>query len=580
MSLIGKYRTLVDILERHASERPDSLASVFLEKDGSTKSLTFAELSRRARAIASRIQSAGAKGRRVILMYEPGLEFIEAILACFFAKAVAVPVMPTRNVRELPRLAAILGDAGCRLVLTSTATEAAARRAFNEAKTARPDVSWLYSDTIPDAAAADFRSEIVEPSSLAFLQYTSGSTGAPKAVMVTHGNLFHNEQMMKAAFGHDETTVMVGWLPVYHDMGLIGQTFQPLFLGVKSVFSSPMTFLMNPVTWLRAISTWRGTTSPAPSFAYELCVQRISPEEMDGVDLSSWKLAGNGAEPVKSHVIKAFSNKFAPYGFREEAFYPCYGMAEATLFITGGMPLAKKLHLRVDPNALAKKRILKDESASTVLVGCGRSHAGQVVRIVDPETLQRLPAGQIGEIWVSGPSVAAGYWNRPEATVATFQAHTADGEGPFLRTGDLGCWQEGELFVTGRLKDLIIIRGRNHYPDDIERTVYHGNEALRPGGAAAFTVNDAEEEETKLVIVAEVHRTFVSNLDAQAHEAVLSKVRKDVAEAHGLRLADLVLIKSCTLPKTTSGKVRRSQCRELYLENKLERAANKVARAA
>ncbi|WNG46735.1 fatty acyl-AMP ligase [Archangium minus] len=561
--------SLFDVLVRHASERPDATAYVFLESDGSRNSLTFSQLSRRARAIAARLQEAGASGERAILMYLPGLDFIEAILACFAAGVVAVPVQPLRNARDLPRLARIMGDAGSRFLLTHTAVRPSIQRILPDGDSALSGMTWLSTDTVPESAADEFRHQGFEPSRLAFLQYTSGSTGLPKGVMVNHGNLLHNEEMVRGAFGHDERTVFAGWLPLYHDMGLIGNVFQPLYLGIPSVLFAPTVFLMSPVTWLRTISDWRATTSGAPSFAYELCVHRVSPEDMQGVDLSSWKVAFNGAEPVKAQVINAFSRKFAPYGFREEAFYPCYGMAEATLFVTGGAPTAKTVQVPVEPEALARNLVTRQEDSSTVLVGCGTPHGGQVVRVVDPESFEVLPDGRIGELWISGDSVAAGYWARPDATAATFQARTSRGEGPFLRTGDLGFWQDGELFVTGRLKDLIIIRGRNHYPQDIEATVSGCHEALRPGGAAAFTVDG--EEETKLVVIAEVHRTAVARLTPELQQAILAKARKEVSELYGLRLADLVLIKPPTLPKTTSGKVRRSYCRELYLSDRLER---------
>jgi acyl-CoA synthetase (AMP-forming)/AMP-acid ligase II len=567
---IKQAQSLVDVLERHAAERPEALAYVFLDgKGGQQASLTFSQLWRRVRAIAARLQQAGASGQAAALVYQPGLEFIESILACFAAKVLAVPVQPLRNAREAPRVVKIMEDARCGFLLTNAPTLATMRRAQQEVEAGLTGVRWLGTDEVPHTEADSFRREAIEPSSLAFLQYTSGSTGSPKGVMVSHSNLMHNEHILQMAFGHNETTRFVGWLPLYHDMGLIGVVFQSLYLGVPAVLLAPLTFLTSPVTWLQAISRWKATTSGAPSFAYELCVQRATAENMEGVDLSSWSLAFNGAEPVKAQVINAFIEKFAPHGFREEAFYPCYGMAEATLFVTGGSPTAKVVQLPVDAQHLMRNTVVHQEGPSTVLVGCGKTHGEHVVRVVDPESLRVLADGQIGELWISGPSVAGGYWNKPELTRATFQARTSEGEGPFLRTGDLGFWHEGELFISGRLKDLIIIRGRNYYPDDIESTVYNSHPAFRPTGAAAFTME--VEGVTQLVVVAEVQRTFLSQLDARTSKTLLLKARQDVAEVYGLQLAELVLIKPATLPKTTSGKVRRSYCRELYRSGGLER---------
>jgi len=562
--------TLVDVLLQHAIDRPDATAYVFLRDDGSEEALTFAQLTRRAQAIGAQLQELTCVGERAILLYQPGLDFIEGILACFFARLVAVPVSPLRNARELPRLVGIMQDCGARLVLSNSATRSVAGRTLGTAPLPGGP-TWLCTDTVPTSRADAFDLQLTDASSLAFLQYTSGSTGNPKGVMVTHANLIHNEMVIRDAAGHDGSTVFAGWLPFYHDMGLIGNVFQPLFLGVASVLMAPMTFLVTPAVWLRAISKYRATTSGGPNFAYELCVHRVTAEEIEGIDLSCWRIAFNGAEPVKAHVIEAFSRKFAPYGFRADAFYPCYGLAESTLFVTGGNGAAPVVTLAVDPQELSRNRAVEQSGSSTVLVGCGRVNMGQSVVIVDPETMRVLPDGHVGEIWQSGGSVAAGYWGKPELTEATFGARTADGAGPFMRTGDLGFLMGGELFVSGRLKDLIIIRGRNYYPDDIESAVYQGRPALRPGGAAAFTLH-ADGDETRLVVVAEVQRTFLSRLETKTYRSLLADVRAQIADSFGLRLANLILIRPGAIPKTSSGKLRRRHCRELHLNDQLDRA--------
>jgi len=563
------HQTLAEVLLLHAIERPDATAYVFLREDGAEETLTFSQLARRAQAIAGQLQALAPAGERAILLYQPGLDFIEAILACFFARLVAVPVVPLRNSRELPRLLRILHDSGASVVLSNSVTRIAAARTLGNAPLPGGP-TWLCTDTVPTSLADAFHSELPELSSLAFLQYTSGSTGSPKGVMVTHANLSHNQLVIRDAARHDQSTVFAGWLPFYHDMGLIGNVFQPLFLGIQSVLMSPMNFLVTPAIWLRAISRFRATTSGGPSFAYELCTHRVMPEDIEGIDLSSWQVAFNGAEPVKAHVIDAFSRKFAPYGFRAEAFYPCYGLAESTLFVTGGVPAAPAVRLAVDPEELRANRIVEQPASPTVLVSCGRTNQGQFVRIVDPKSLRVLPDGHVGEIWQSGGSVTAGYWGKPELSATTFAAQTADGEGPFLRTGDLGFLKDGELFVSGRLKDLIIIRGRNYYPDDIESAVYLGRPSLRPGGAAAFTM--PAEGHDKLVVVAEVQRTFLHRLDTRAFQALLADVRGKIADLFGLRLAQLILIRPGSIPRTSSGKLRRIHCRELYQNNQLQLA--------
>ncbi len=560
--------TLVELLRRRAAEMPNRRAYEFLvDGETDTRSLTYADLDRQARAIAAWLQSRGAAGERALLLYPPGLEYIAAFLGCLYAGVVAVPAYPPQRKRGLPRVQAIAVDSEAAYVLTTTASEAAIRRLSGhepgyERLTA---LRWLNTDTLAIENGDDWREPEINERSLAFLQYTSGSTGTPKGVMVSHGNLLHNEWMIQEAFAHTGEDLIVGWLPLYHDMGLIGNVLQPLYLGVPCVLMSPVHVLQKPLRWLSAISRYRATTSGGPNFAYDLCVRQISEAQRQSLDLSTWTVAFNGAEPIRPDTLRRFGETFQSCGFRPEAFYPCYGLAEATLLATGGE--AGSLPVIRSRDAVAEDRHTDSPSAdrTSTLVGCGTARLDQQIRIVHPELRTLCVDGRVGEVWIKGRSVAQGYWRRDEETHAVFHAMLADtGEGPFLRTGDLGLLGEGELFIVGRLKDLIIIRGRNHYPQDIERTVEESHPVLRSGGGAAFSVAEQGEEE-HLVVVQEVE----PRVKAFDHEAVITSVREAVAREHEVALSAVVLIKPGTLPKTSSGKVQRRLCRTQYLAREL-----------
>ncbi len=427
---------------------------------------------------------------------------------------------------------------------------------------------WLAVEEVDPRLAEQWEEPAADPSTPAFLQYTSGSTALPKGVIVTHGNILHNEAMIRAAFGQSEESVIVGWLPLYHDMGLIGNVLQPLAAGATCVLMPPLAFLQRPVRWLQAIHRYRATTSGGPDFAYDLCVRKVGPEQRAGLDLSSWKVAFNGAEPVRAETLDRFAEAFAPCGFRREAFYPCYGLAEATLFVAGGRLGEPPVVGRFAAAGLERGEAIPSP-ASRAKAGCwsaaARPGAGSGSLVADPGTGEPLAPGQVGEIWVAGPSVAAGYWSRPEETARTFRARLAgdsgQGDGPFLRTGDLGFVRGGELFVTGRLKDLIILRGRNHYPQDIERTAEQAHPELEPGGAAAFSVDVAGEE--RLVIAHEVGRRFARSGVPVAQ--VAAALRLAVAEEHEVQVHEVVLLRTGTLPRTSSGKVQRHACRAAWL---------------
>ena len=430
----------------------------------------------------------------------------------------------------------------------------------------------LVATDIIEANPQEFVPQSVTSEDLAFLQYTSGSTGTPKGVMVTHGNIIHNQQLIHQAFGHSDKTIFVGWLPLFHDMGLIGNVLQPMYLGITSILMPPVAFLQKPIRWLKAISKYRATTSGGPNFAYDLCVKKVQLEQLANLDLSSWDLAFNGAEPLRAETLKQFGNKFADCGFNYSAFYPCYGMAETTLFITGGDKNQLPVIQRVKGRDLGQNLVVESEissSESQVFVGCGRPHIDTTVIIVNPESLTRCETGQVGEIWVSGASITSGYWNRSQATKETFQAYLKNtGEGTFLRTGDLGFLQDGELFVTGRIKDLIVIRGRNHYPQDVELTVQKSHSALRLDCGAAFSVEIEGEE--KLVVVQEVERNYRRQLNG---DEIVKAIRKAVSHEHQLQIYGIVLLKTASIPKTSSGKIQRHACRQFFLEGGFQTVA-------
>ncbi len=575
-----KASTLVDILRWRACHQTDELAYTFL-RDGEVEqaSLTFGELDRRARAIAAQLQSRNAAGERALLLYPPGLAFIAAFLGCLYAGVVAVPVYPpdpARLPQTLPKLRAIIGNARPSIALTVTPILAMVNRMFARDADFQT-MLWLATDegsgnpsaNPGQALASDWREPALDGDTLAFLQYTSGSTGTPRGVMVSHGTLLHNERMIKTAFDHTRETVFAGWLPLFHDMGLVGNVFQPLYLGIPCILMSPLAFLQEPFRWLQAISRYRATTSGAPNFAYDLCVRKTTQEQQTTLDLSSWEVAFNGAEPVRAETLERFATAFEPCGFRREAFYPCYGLAEATLFVSGGLKTASPVLRPVEGAALEQDRIIplgSEEEGSRTIVGCGQAWLDERIVIVDPQSLNLCRPGRIGEVWVSGSNVAQGYWNRPDETERTFKARLVrTGEGPFLRTGDLGAMWDGELFITGRLKDLIIIRGRNHYPQDIELTVERSHPALRAGCGAAFSVDVGNKE--RLVVVQEVKRDHVVELKV---EHVIGAIRQAVWEEHGLRVYAVSLLETRSVPKTSSGKIRRHACRDGFLAGSLD----------
>ncbi|TGO03690.1 hypothetical protein PN36_02185 [Candidatus Thiomargarita nelsonii] len=568
------HQTLVELLRHRAQNQPDKHAYTFL-KDGETEelSLTYAQLDKRVRTIAAKLQQISTAGERVLLLYPQGIDYIAAFFGCLYAAIIAVPTYPPRRNRPDPRIAAIVNDAQATLVLTTSKilSDITPRLAHTpELK----DLQWIATDNLPDAD--NWQAPDIQPDTLAFLQYTSGSTGTPKGVMVSHGNLLHNLKDLDLGWEHTPDSVMLTWLPIFHDMGLIYGILQPLYKEFPCYLMAPTAFLQQPFRWLQAISRYGATHSAAPNFAYQLCVQRITPQQRATLELSRWRMALNAAEPVREETLKGFAKTFEPCGFNKAALCPGYGLAEATLKVTAVRHSDLPFLLTVQTEALAQHYVVKARAveAAQTLVGCGLSEIDTQITIVNQETLMPCASDEVGEIWVSGASMAQGYWNRPVETEQTFRAFTATGEGPFLRTGDLGFLKEGELFVTGRLKDLIIIRGRNYYPQDIELTVENSYPQLRQGSSATFSVEVNGEE--RLVVAAEVERSFMpprlpENADSRQLkiEEAINTIRQALSEQYDIPVYAVLLLRVATIPKTSSGKIQRSACREQFLAGSL-----------
>ncbi len=591
---MDKYQTFIDRLAERVVRQPEKAAFTFLQ-DGETEScrLSYQELATKAQAIAAVLQSQNAAGERALLLYQPGLEFITAFLGCLYAGVVAVPAYPPRANRSIDRLLAIVTDAKAKFALTSEDLQLKIEEKFRLA--GQKSLQFLATDRIEVNQAHNWRKPDLIADNLAFLQYTSGSTGKPKGVMVSHGNLLDNSVAINSCFQNIPEHNAVSWLPPYHDMGLIGCILQPMYVGLSMYLMPPVSFLQRPYRWLKAIDKYRANTSGGPNFAYDLCVSQITEEQKASLDLSCWELAFTGAEPVRAETIKQFSEYFKGSGFRQRVFYPCYGMAESTLIITGGSKRAKPVFRNFDKQSLEQNQAIdllpshsftrrgeqiltplveEKQPEQVTLVGCGNNLEDQYLAIANPDNLEECSEGEIGEIWAASSSVAQGYWNRPELTQYAFGATLKSYPNvTFLRTGDLGFIKDGELFVTGRLKDLIIIRGRNHYPQDIELTIDNAHEAIHAGNGAAFAVEIDGDE--KLVITQEIKRTYLRKLNI---EEVTKAIRQAVLQNHELNPHGIVLIKTGSIPKTSSGKIQRHACKAGFLDGSLNVVGESVNR--
>ncbi|MCA9178518.1 MAG: aminotransferase class I/II-fold pyridoxal phosphate-dependent enzyme [Planctomycetales bacterium] len=555
--------TLLESLRNWADSQGDQVAFYHTDGEEFEDKITFAELDLRARAVASRLE--GLAGEPVLLMLPPDecLSFVIALFGCFYAGAIAVPAFPPRRSRNTKRIEAISEDADAKASLTVSSV--VSRLNEDEDAGSLLKLRHVTLDDLDPGEGHGVAIESVTPDALAVLQYTSGSTGAPKGVMLTHKNLVANSELIGHSF--QIRGGGMSWLPLYHDMGLIGGVVMPMYIGAGNLLMSPLTFMTRPSRWLRMVSKYRAAISGGPNFAYELCAERITDKELEGVDLSSWDVAFNGAEPIRTSTLERFAKRFEPYGFRRSSFLPCYGMAETTLIVTGRTEVKEPVVRWFVTDELNRRRVVDGvphAQDSRSLVGCGEVLPREELIFVDPDSCTKLPPNEIGEIWVRSPSTGQGYWHKPEATNETFRAKVAGTDGPeYLRTGDLGFLRDGELFVTGRVKDLIIVRGVNRYPQDIEETVEQSSDRLNPGGAAAFSVTLEGQE--RLIVVCEVERKR-----GGGWEEVIQRVRRRVTAIHELPPDGVVLVRFGSVPTTSSGKVQRHACRQAFLEGGLK----------
>ncbi|ELS04797.1 acyl-CoA synthetase (AMP-forming)/AMP-acid ligase II [Xenococcus sp. PCC 7305] len=589
---------IVEILQKRAATQADDLAYIFLKDgEGQELKLTYQELDLKAQAIAAHLQKLVSPGSRALLVYSynSGLEFITAFFGCLYAGVVAVPCHPPQNRLTTVEVQSRLISAVAEVILTDSSLLNKLKAKLSQVE--KSELYWLNTDKLSNYGAENWFKPDLCQDSLAFLQYTSGSTGEPKGVMINHGCLLQNQEMLRLAFGHTQQTIGVGWLPLFHDMGLIGNVIQVVYLGASCVMMSPVSFVQKPIRWLQAISKYKATTSGAPNFAYDLLCDRVKDEQLAQLDLSSWEVAFCGAEPVQAQTLEKFSQKFAAAGFRKAAFFPCYGMAEATLMITGGNKAKFPSVKHLDKIALEQSKVVAapgNQKGVTTIVSAGYPWLDGKIAIVDPQSLTQCASYQIGEIWFSSSTVGQGYWQLPQATEKTFQAslnhqdkrrQKNEGRGQdlnllpsaichrpsrakpdkFLRTGDLGFIDNGELYITGRLNDVLVFWGLNHYPQHIEQTVAQCHPGLKANCGAAFTVKIAGKEQ--LVIAQEIERSYRQSLVV---DDVVEAIRWAIFQEHFIDIYGIVLLKPGRLPKTSSGKVQRNTCRGKFLDQSLD----------
>lgn len=589
-----KY-TIPEILRSRATTTPNEIAYIYLyDGENDEEAITYKQLDEAATAISIQLLASGNRGERALMLFPPGMEFIKALYGCFYAGVIAVPAYAPRKNRSLDRIKTLVEDSGSTIVVTIAEIQVLFERSFSDLENLKT-LNWIITDQeqkIPDEefiqGASPYgkqgpsfeisNADLPGMNDIALLQYTSGSTGLPKGVMVTHRNIVRNLEFIRQSFSLTPKSVSVSWLPSFHDMGLIDGVIGAVYNGYPAVLMPPVAFIQKPVRWLKAISKYRGTHGGAPNFAYDLCVDNVSEEEREGLDLSCMQTMYCGAEPIRKETFERFIEIYKPYGISHESMYPCYGMAETTLIISGPEAERGAVYLSVSSTELELNRIKTipaDSPDSRFLVGVGHPWIDTKVKIVNPDLLVESGIDEIGEIWVSGSIVTAGYWNKPQVSEETFKAYikgeNENNQQGWLRTGDLGFFHDNELYITGRLKDMIILHGRNYYPHDIEFITEKSHPALRSGASAAFSIEVDSRE--KLVIVVEVERTCIRDFNK---EAVAETIRKNIADEFEQEVHAVAFIRTASIPKTSSGKIQRKACKQEFLNNSLDLIAISV----
>lgn len=590
------FADIASSLSYHAKRKPNNIAFTYLnDGEGQEQSLTFYELHQHACKVAKYLSHLTPQTSVIILLHSE-MRFIVSFMACQYAGLIAVPAYPPSGKEKSKRLAAIIRDSESSTIISSEEIKEKFLKWSQDVKLSQT-LKWLtlkestynsyeFSNN-PSQSSLDKEEfpRAITTKWLSFIQYTSGSTGEPKGVMVSHENVVSNQQMIKEVFQHSSSTVFAGWLPLHHDMGLVGNVLQPIYLGISCYLMPPIAFIQKPIRWLKMISKYQATTSGGPNFAYHLCNKRITQQQKSGLNLSCWQVAFNGAEPVKASTIETFYKEFSPYGLKEESLFPVYGMAEATLLASGGDVQQIPSIVNVDIDTLAEGEVKihtnldNNNKKYKRMVSCGKAPKGQHIVIVDPVSKQRLSEDTVGEIWLSGDNVATGYRNRPDINPETFNVKISnesdEGHPSYLRTGDLGFIANGELFITGRIKDIIIVCGVNYYPQDIEATIESFSADFIDNATAVFTVNVGDSE--SVVAVQEIER---SALKSFSPETIKQALRDRVSEEHEISLKQVCFVRPMSLPKTTSGKIQRSQCRELFINGELKQVKQKNKKQA